>query len=137
MQFCAVFLTNMVETQVKQVLGRGFIEETFWAIGHLINIEEHLFESGLIDQAVIVKNERRKYVNEWIKMLGLNEKLLNRDWCIYKHLLSLLIHLEEIASSGEATMNPEFALKTKELYDYLKEYAFQLIEYHRKGDTNE
>jgi len=132
-----LFLTNMAETQVKQVLGRGFIEETFWAIGHLINIEEHLFESGLIDQAVVVKNERRKYVNEWIKMLGLNEKLLNRDWCIYKHLLALLIHLEEIATSGEAAMNPEFALKTKELYDYLKEYAFQLIEYHRRGDTVE
>jgi len=130
-------MTSMAETQVKQVLGRGFIEETFWAIGHLINIEEHLFESGLIDQAVVVKNERRKYVNEWIKVLGLNEKLLNRDWCIYKHLLSLLIHLEEIASSGEAAMNPDFALKTKELYGYLKEYAFQLMEYHRRGDSDE
>jgi hypothetical protein len=127
----------MAETQVKHVLGRGFIEETLWAIGHLINIEEHLFESGLIDQAVIVKNERRKYVNEWIKMLGLDERLLNRDWCIYKHILSLLIHLEEIASSGEAAMTPDFALKTKELYNYLKEYTFQLIEYHRKGDVVE
>ena len=126
-----------VKTEVKRVLGRGFIEETFWAIGHLINIEEHLFESGLIDQAVIVKNERRKYVNEWIKILGLDEKLLDRDWCIYKHLLALLIHLEEIAISGEAVMDIDFALKSKELYDHLKQYAFQLIEFHRRGGTVE
>jgi hypothetical protein len=121
------------KTVVRQVLGRGFIEETFWLIGHLVNVEEHLFESGMIDQAVLVKNERRKYVNEWVKQLGLDEQLLDRDWCIYKHLLSLLIHVEEVATSGEAVMNPGFALKTKELYDHLKEYAFQLIEFHRRG----
>jgi hypothetical protein len=122
-----------VRTEVRQVLGRGFIEETFWLIGHLVNVEEHMFESGMIDQAVLVKNERRKYVNEWVKILGLDEGLLNRDWCIYKHLLSLLIHIEEVATSGEAVMNPDFAFKTKELYDKLKEYAFQLIEFHRRG----
>jgi len=124
---------TQVKTEVKNVLGRGFIEETFWLIGHLINIEEHLFESGMIDQAVLIRNQRRQYVNEWVKMLHLDEKLLNRDWCIYKHLLSLLIHIEEVATSGEAVMNPEFAFKTKELYDQLKEYAFQLIEFHRRG----
>ena len=141
MQFSIFLVKNMTETEVKtevkRVLGRGFIEETFWAIGHLINIEEHLFESGLIDQAVIVKNERRKYVNEWIKTLGLDEKLLDRDWCIYKHLLALLIHLEEIATSGEAVMDIDFALKSKELYDHLKQYAFQLIDFHRRGGSVE
>uniref|UniRef100_A0A7C1CG49 Uncharacterized protein n=1 Tax=Thermofilum adornatum TaxID=1365176 RepID=A0A7C1CG49_9CREN len=99
----------------------------------MINTEEHLFESGLIDQTVLLRNQGRQYVNEWAKMLNLDEKLLNRDWCIYKHLLSLLIHIQEVATSGEVVMNPNFALKTKELYDYLKEYAFQLIEYHRRG----
>jgi hypothetical protein len=125
-----------VKTEVKQVLGRGFIEETFWLIGHLINIEEHLFESGMIDQAVLVRNQRRQYVSEWAKLLNLDEKLLNRDWCIYKHLLNLLIHVEEVATSGEALMNIDFAIKTKELYDYLKEYAFQLIEFHRRGGVS-
>jgi hypothetical protein len=126
-----------VKTEVKQVLGRGFVEETLWLLGHMINIEEHLFESGMIDQAIIVRNQRRQYVNEWAKLLNLDEKLLDRDWCIYKHLLSLLIHVEEVATSGEALMNIDFAIKTKELYDYLKEYAFQLIEFHRRGGVSE
>ena len=127
---------TQVKTEVKQVLGRGFVEETLWLLGHMINIEEHLFESGMIDQAIIVRNQRRQYVNEWAKLLNLDEKLLNRDWCIYKHLLSLLIHVEEVATSGEALMNIDFATKTKELYDYLKEYAFQLIEFHRRGGVS-
>jgi hypothetical protein len=122
-----------VKTEVKQVLGRGFVEETLWLLGHMINIEEHLFESGMIDQAVLIRNQRRQYVNEWAKLLNLDEKLLNRDWCIYKHLLSLLIHIQEVSTSGEALMNIDFAIKTRELYNYLKEYAFQLIEFHRRG----
>jgi hypothetical protein len=126
-----------VSAEERSALGRGFIEETFWLIGHLINIEEHLFESGLVDQAALIRDVRRGFVEEWARALNLDEQLLDRDWCVYKHLLSLLVHIEEVATSGEATMNPGFALKTKELYDRLKEYTLQLVEYHRRGGGGE
>ena len=119
------------KVQEQKILGRGFIEETFWVVGHLINIEEHLFESGLVDQASLIRSERKRYVDEWVKALGLREDLVNRDWCIYKHALALMVHLQETAVSDEAVDNVDFLAETARLYNAVKNFTLHLVDYHR------
>jgi len=113
-------------------LGRAAREEVWWALGHLINMEEHLFESGLSDQAAVVRDARRHLAVEWGRAEGFDDGLFRRDWCVYKHAFSLLVHLQEVAVSAAAE-RPELAVAAWEAFRAIKDLLHLLTEYHRQG----
>jgi hypothetical protein len=121
-----------VEVEAGSALGRGAEEETWWVIGHLINMEEHLFESGLLDQAALIRDVRRGFVEEWARALGLDGDMFRRDWCVYKHALALVVHLQEVGCSV-ALKAPELALRAHEVFEAVKSFLHDLVEYHRRG----
>ena len=123
-----------VRVEVKaEGLGRGAVEETWWVIGHLVNMEEHLFESGLLDQAALIRDVRRGFVEEWARALGLDGELLRRDWCVYKHAFALMVHLQEVGCGEAAFKAPELALRAHEVFEVVKSFVHDLVEYHRRG----
>jgi hypothetical protein len=121
-----------VEVEVEG-LGRGAEEETWWVIGHLVSMEEHLFESGLLDQAALIRDVRRGFVEEWARALGLDGELLRRDWCVYKHAFALMVHLQEVGCGEAAFKAPELALRAHEVFEVVKSFVHDLVEYHRRS----
>ena len=69
----------------------------------MINIEEHAVESGLLDLGSEVREERRLYQEEWWRVLGVSEEFYRKNWCIFKHIASLIVHAEELAAWEEAS----------------------------------
>jgi hypothetical protein len=122
-----------VEVKAERALGRGSVEETWWVIGHLVNMEEHLFESGLLDQAALIRDVRRGFVEEWARSLNLDGDLLRRDWCVYKHALALMVHLQEVGCGEAAFKAPELALRAHEVFETIKSFVHALAEYHRRS----
>jgi hypothetical protein len=118
---------------VKGVKGRGWIEESLWVLGHLINIEEHAAESGLLDLSGEVREERRLYQEEWWRVLGVTEEFYRKNWCIFKHIASLIVHAEELAAWEEAA--PALREASLEVLDSAKKLFWLLVSLGKQGET--
>ncbi|WP_052885432.1 hypothetical protein [Thermofilum pendens] len=93
--------------------GRGTVEELVWVLGHLINLEEHKWEMGEVEEATAIKEVRRDFVAQLAKELKWACKW-KPQWCVLKHLSSLIVHVEEAGTSGD--LSPETVEKLQALY---------------------
>jgi hypothetical protein len=110
--------------------GRGWVEESLWVLGHLINVEEHAVELGLLDVAAEVREERRAFQDEWWRALGVTEAFYRRAWCVFKHLAALVVHAEELAAWGEAP--PELREASREAEETARKLFWTLVELGRR-----
>jgi len=117
--------------QPNLVAGRGWIEESLWILGHLVNVEEHACEAGLLDVAAHAREERRAFQDAWWSSVGLDEEFYRRNWCLFKHLASLTVHAEELAAWGEAP--PELRDAARSVAVAAKQLLWLLLELGRKG----
>jgi hypothetical protein len=115
--------------------GRGWVEESLWVLGHLINIEEHAVESGLLDLGGEVREERRLFQDEWWRVLGVTEEFYRKNWCIFKHIASLIVHAEELAAWGEAP--PDLREAAREAVESAKRLFWALVELGRQKVSEE
>jgi len=81
-------------------LGRGLREEIIYTIANLLNAEEHLVESFIVDRDMTfleLADEIRKQRQDLVKALIKKgrESLWRKHWCTLKHLMITYIHLEE------------------------------------------
>jgi len=81
-------------------LGRGLREEIIYTIANLLNAEEHLVESFIVDRDITfleLADEIRKQRQELVKILIKEgrENFWKKHWCTLKHLMLTFIHLEE------------------------------------------
>lgn len=74
-------------------------QELYWVVGHLVSLEEHLFEAGDL-QAVLEAARHRRAVMRLL-LAGKGEEWVRRWWCVVKHVCALLVHLEEVAAQLE------------------------------------
>jgi hypothetical protein len=110
--------------------GRGWVEESLWVLGHLVNVEEHAVELGLLDVAGEVREERRGFQDEWWRALGLREEFYRKAWCLFKHLAALMVHAEELAAWGEAP--PELREASRGAAETAKRLFWALVELGRQ-----
>jgi hypothetical protein len=110
--------------------GRGWVEESLWILGHLVNVEEHAVELDLLDVASETREERRAFQDEWWRAVGLREEFYRRAWCVFKHLASLMVHAEELAAWGEAP--PELREASREVVETAKKLFWALVELGRQ-----
>ena len=97
---------------------QALLEEQLWAIAHLINIAEHLVEYTAVKQdeeavklTTTIREIRKETVNKVFNILFSGSKELrgyaDNLWCTLKHMLSAMIHSEEVAEKlaeeGEKT----------------------------------
>jgi len=114
--------------------GRGWVEESLWVLGHLVNVEEHAVELGLLDVASEVREERRALQDEWWRALGLREEFYRRAWCVFKHLAALIVHAEELAA-WEAP--PDLREAARETVEAAKRLFWVLVELGRQRVSEE
>ena len=110
--------------------GRGWVEESLWVLGHLVNVEEHAVELGLLDVAAEVREGRRAFQEEWWRALGLREEFYRRAWCVFKHLAALVVHAAELAAWGEAP--PELREASREAAEVARKLFWALTELGRQ-----
>lgn len=113
------------------------MEESLWALGHLVNLEEHFTESGLLDLAARAREVRREFQSAWWISVGLQEEFYRKNWCIFKHLASLIVHLSELASWEEAPA--ELREASAETASAAKQLFWLLVELGRgeRGEKEE
>lgn len=125
---------------------QALLEEQLWVIAHLINIAEHLVEYTAVKQdeeAVklisTVREIRKEAVNKVFNILFSGSRHVrsyaDNLWCTLKHMLSAMIHAEEVseklAEDGESTE----ALWWSKLSRTMLVLAVQLIDRLRQTDT--
>lgn len=101
-----------------------------WLLGHLINVEEHAVELGLLDVAAEAREERRAFQDEWWRAVGLQGDFYRRAWCLFKHLAALMVHAEELAAWGEAP--PELREAARGALEAARELLWALVELGRQ-----
>jgi len=128
--------------------GRGTLEEGAWCVGHVINIEEHVYDSLMGSSEV--KEEmlhfsramyyvRMKLAEIWLQIQGLpiDSVYVRNYWCIVKHFLSLQIHLQEFASMLERDGLTDLSRKVTEVYKETISLRKQFMEILRKAVEEE
>jgi len=99
----------------------------------LINIEEHAIEGGLLDLGSEVRDERRLFQEEWRRVLGVPEEFYRKNWCIFKHIASLIVHAEELAAWEEAS--PALREASLEVLDSAKKLFWLLVSLGKQEET--
>ncbi|MEM1522482.1 MAG: hypothetical protein QW407_03720 [Thermofilaceae archaeon] len=74
-------------------------QEVYWVVGHLVSLEEHLFEAGDLQAVLEAARHRRAVMRLLVE--GKSEEWVRRWWCVVKHACALLVHLEEVAAQLE------------------------------------
>lgn len=125
---------------------KALLEEQMWAIAHLINVAEHLVEYTAVKNDVdalkllaTIREIRKEAVNKVFNIVfsGSTSIRSHADnlWCTLKHMLSAMIHAEEVseklAENGENTE----ALWWSKLSRTMLVLAVQLIDRLRQSDT--
>ena len=132
--------------------GRGTLEECAWAVGHYINIEEHIVEAlmgseqtreELLHLCKAVYYTRMRIAEIYLKLNGLSieNSIVRNYWCVLKHFLSVQVHLQELSSmlerDGLTELSKEVANLYKETVKLRKLFIDILKKATQQGEGNE